>query len=239
MLRAAGFTLFLVAVLSLVGAVGFLHSPWIYRQGTIDVNGRIYPLKTHRLTGESLYHDGSRWVPPPDKAGGVVIGNEVMRTQAVVPTPVEPAPKTEPLPVLPPPVPSPGRYAAQYPAPPSEKKPAAPASQEALQKPRPEVPTETAVSAPPPGSPPGRYAIQIRAYPEEKRQSALAFLAEMKKKRPDVSMETVTIAGRGVWHRILIGRFSTTEEAEDYRKHENLAREYPYCFVQLRSGNGP
>jgi len=238
-IRAAGLALIVIAVLSLVGAVGFLHTPWIYRHGTIDVNGRIYPLKTHRLTGERLYHDGVQWVQPPGTAGGIVIGTDAMRAQAVVPTPVEPEAKTEPLPALPPPVPPPGRYAAQYPAPPGEKRTSAPASQETPQRPRPEVSTEAPPSAPPPDSPPGRYAIQIRAYPEQKRQSALAFLEELKKKRSDVSMETVTIAGRGIWHRILIGRFSTAEEAEEYRKQQSLPQEYPYCFVQTRAGNGP
>ncbi len=238
-IRAAGLALIVAAVLSLVGAVGLLHTPWIYRHGTIDVNGRLYPLKTHRLTGESLYHDGVRWVRPPGTAGEIVIGADAMRAQAVVPTPVEPATKPEPLPALPPPVPPPGRYAAQYPAPPGEKRPSAPASQETPQRPHPEVSAGTPAPAPPPDSPSGRYAIQVRAYPEGKRPNALAFLEEMKKKRSDVSMETVTIAGRGIWHRILIGRFPTTEAAEDYRTRENLAREYPYCFVQTRSGNGP
>ncbi|MBI4633760.1 MAG: SPOR domain-containing protein [Deltaproteobacteria bacterium] len=89
------------------------------------------------------------------------------------------------------------------------------------------------------GSHRGKYAIQIRAYPENKKQDAIAFLEKVRKKMPDVSMETVPVAGSGVWHRILIGSFSTTEEAADYRERHQLAREHPDSFIQKKSGNNP
>jgi hypothetical protein len=83
-----------------------------------------------------------------------------------------------------------------------------------------------------------RYAIQIRAYPEDQKQNALAFLEDMRKKTPAVSMETVAVAGRGLWHRILLGNFSTAEEAADYQKSDGVAREHPYPFIQRRYGGG-
>jgi SPOR domain len=86
---------------------------------------------------------------------------------------------------------------------------------------------------------PGRYAIQIRAYPEDQKQNAMAFLEDLRKRAPDVSMETVFIAGRGVWHRVLLGNFSTTEEAADYQKKDRVAREHPYSFIQRKFGSGP
>ncbi len=85
----------------------------------------------------------------------------------------------------------------------------------------------------------GGYAIQIRAYPEDQKQNALTFLEDMRKKAPDVSMETVSIPGRGVWHRILLGNFSTAEEAAEYQKNDEAVREHPYSFIQKRQGSGP
>jgi hypothetical protein len=88
-----------------------------------------------------------------------------------------------------------------------------------------------------------RYAIQIRAYPRAQRQKALSFLADLRKRVPAASMETVSIAGRGVWHRILLGDFSTAEEAAAYRERDRVAREHPYRFIQKKfgksAGEGP
>ncbi|MBA4422443.1 MAG: hypothetical protein C0390_04980 [Syntrophus sp. (in: bacteria)] len=83
----------------------------------------------------------------------------------------------------------------------------------------------------------GRYAIQIRAYPEDQKQNALMFLEDVRKRAPDVSMETISIAGRGVWHRILLGNFSTAEEAAEYQKSDTVAREHPYGFIQRKHGS--
>ncbi len=85
----------------------------------------------------------------------------------------------------------------------------------------------------------GGYAIQIRAYPEDQRQNALTFLEEVRKKASDVSMATVSIPGRGVWHRILIGNFSTAEEAAEYQKNDKAARDHPYSFIQRKLDSGP
>jgi hypothetical protein len=90
-----------------------------------------------------------------------------------------------------------------------------------------------------PGDRQDRYAIQIRAYPEDQKQNALTFLEDVRKRARDVTMETVSIAGRGVWHRILLGNFSTIEEAAAYRKSDSVAREHPYGFIQRKYGSGP
>lgn len=85
----------------------------------------------------------------------------------------------------------------------------------------------------------GRYGVQIRAYPDDQEQNAIAFLEETRRKSPEASLETVTIAGSGVWHRILLGDFSSEEEAGEYRQRRGVARDYPYSFVQKKSGAGP
>ena len=110
---------------------------------------------------------------------------------------------------------------------------------------RPEPGTVSATGGPSPAADllPGdrqdRYAIQIRAYPEDQMQNALAFLEDVRKRARDVTMETVSIAGRGVWHRILLGNFSTIQEAAAYQKSDRVAREHPYGFIQRKYGSSP
>ena len=99
--------------------------------------------------------------------------------------------------------------------------------------------TDPASEARPPGDRRVRYAIQVRAYPEDQKQQALAFLDELRNQAPDVSLEAVSIAGRGVWHRILLGDFATVEEAAEYRTADRVARKHPYGFIQRKYGDAP
>ena len=80
-----------------------------------------------------------------------------------------------------------------------------------------------------------KYAIQIKAFPENKKDAAAGFVDDMKKKLPDVRMETVHIRGRGIWHRILLGNFSTMEEAASYMKETKISRAFRDSFVQKKS----
>jgi hypothetical protein len=86
------------------------------------------------------------------------------------------------------------------------------------------------------GGPQGSYAIQIRAYPEDQKQNAITFLEDIRKVNPDASLETVSIPERGIWHRILLGDFSSEEAAIDFRQNRGVAIEYPYSFIQKKSG---
>jgi hypothetical protein len=86
---------------------------------------------------------------------------------------------------------------------------------------------------------PARYAIQLRAYPEDQQQNALRFLEDARTKWPDVSLETVRSADRKVWHRILLGNFSTADEAADYQQKNSLTREHPYSFIQEKLTGAP
>ena len=80
-----------------------------------------------------------------------------------------------------------------------------------------------------------KYAIQIKAFPENKKYAAAGFVDDMKKKLPDVRMETVHIRGRGIWHRILLGNFSTMEEASSYMKEAKISSAFRDSFVQKKS----
>lgn len=81
-----------------------------------------------------------------------------------------------------------------------------------------------------------RYAIQIKAFPEKEKSDALAFAGAVKKKSPDVQMETVNIRERGVWHRILLGNFSSHEDASRYMRGTKIPETYPGSFIQMKSG---
>ena len=80
------------------------------------------------------------------------------------------------------------------------------------------------------------YAIQIRAFPESEKEKAVAFVEDVKKRMPDIRMETVQVPGRGVWHRILLGNFASTEEASGNMKKRKLPNAYPGSFIQKKSG---
>jgi type II secretory pathway component GspD/PulD (secretin) len=81
----------------------------------------------------------------------------------------------------------------------------------------------------------GKYAIQIKAYPEAEKNDAMAFADDLRKRQPDTHVEKVTISGRGVWYRILIGHFVNNEDASNYMKEKKILDAHPGSFVQLKS----
>jgi cell division septation protein DedD len=193
--------------LLVLGTIGFFYWPGAYDYGTFHFKGIAYPLKTHRLTGETRYYNGKEWLRPPIDIGIVARTAEESKDQAVTTPPAE---EPENQAITPPPIGKNGQIL--------EAPPAADTPPEGRRK---------------------RYAIQLRAYPEDRKQNATAFLEDMRKRTPDVSMETVSIAERGVWHRILLGNFSTRKEAADYQKSDLLTREYPESFIQRKIKSGP
>jgi len=81
----------------------------------------------------------------------------------------------------------------------------------------------------------GRYAVQIKAYPEAKKNDAMAFVEHMRKEQVDIHMERVVLSGRGVWYRIMIGHFTSAEDARRHMKEKKIMDTHPGSFVQLKS----
>lgn len=81
----------------------------------------------------------------------------------------------------------------------------------------------------------GGYAVQIRAYPEAEENKAMAFVEDVRKNYSDIHVEKVTLLGRGVWYRILIGHFVNKDEAANYMKNKNISDTFSGSFVQLTS----
>ena len=78
------------------------------------------------------------------------------------------------------------------------------------------------------------YRIQIAAFPDT--GSAAAEIGRLKNKYRHVSIEEVSIKGKGVWNRVLVGEFASLEEGRRFLRTEGLDRRYPGSF--LRKANG-
>ncbi len=188
--RSVSGVVFSILVLALI-AVFFW--PTMYHYDAFTLEGKVYPLRINRLTGEASYFDGNDWSRPPLPAPvrKPVPENPAVQSPAAVPPDVNHAKA--------------GTVVS----------PAAPAP----------IKTKTETE----------YAIQIRAFPVNEKKEALAFVENVKKKLPDIRMETVQVPGRGVWHRILLGDFSSREEADGNMKKRKLPEAYPGSFIQKKS----
>ena len=210
----------LAFTLLVLGTIGFFYWPGAYNNGTPHPKGAADALKTDRSTGETGYRDGEKPSQPPIETAVAAPSVEESKDQDVTPPPVD-QPKDQ----------------AVAPQHPEETTNQALATQPIEKK-------RQVHKAPPAAAEPlkgrrKRYAIQLRAYAEEQKKDAIACSEDLRKRTPDVSMETVFIAKRGVWHRILLGNFSTRIEAADYQKSDRLAREYPESFIQKKFESGP
>ncbi len=207
-------------ILLFLGSIFFFYWPGAYNNGNPHPKGAADALKTDRSTGETGYRDGEKPSQPPIETAVAAPSAGESKDQDVTPPPVD-------------------QRKDQVVAPqhPEETKNQALATQP-IEKKRQVHKAPPAADTTPEGRR-KRYAIQLRAYPEDRKQNATAFLEDLRKRTPDVSMETVSIAERGVWHRILLGNFSTHKEAADYQKSDRLAREYPESFIQKKFKSGP
>jgi hypothetical protein len=167
--------------------------PVIYHYDALNFEGKAYPLRINRLTGEAAYFDGAEWLRPPIPAEvkSAVPETQIAQLPAVLPPEIiQDKPHTD----VPPAAPAPSNTRSEL-----------------------------------------KYAIQIKAFPENKKDAAAGFVDDIKKELPDVRMETVHIPGRGTWHRILLGNFSTMEEAARYMKETRIPRAFRDSFVQKKS----
>lgn len=184
-IRSARVAFALLPVLTL-GLIAVFYWPVIYHYDALNSEGKVYPLRINRVTGEAAYFNGAEWLRPPIPAErkDTVPEKQIAQAAAVIPA-------------------------------------------ESYQTKAPAAPPNTRDQL--------RYAIQIRAFPEDKKDAAARFANDMKKKLPNVRMETVSIQGRGIWHRILLGNFSTMAEAESYMKEKQISRAFRDSFVQKKS----
>ncbi|HUH65990.1 MAG TPA: SPOR domain-containing protein [Syntrophales bacterium] len=185
--------------------------PLIYHYDALSYDGKVYPLRINRITGKAAYFDGAVWLSPPIPTEIKINVPEPQAPPPAAPQTASPAAMQAVQPVVPP------SDTKQVQGPPARPQPVAAAGKRAEQG----------------------YAIQIKSFPEDKRKAAEGLVDEMKKNLPDVRMETVAIKGRGKWHRILVGHFSTMKEASLYLQQERLSRVYRDSFVQKTPAGSP
>jgi len=74
------------------------------------------------------------------------------------------------------------------------------------------------------------FSIQVASFKEN--DEALAWMASMNIKKTDVRVIKVDLQDKGIWHRILLDRFDSREEANRYLETLKLQGKYPGCFIR-------
>lgn len=204
--------------------------PTFYHYETVRVGDNAYPLRINRMTSHARYYDGRQWlelplrVRTPGKVSPVIptppATAEPTGTVIQVPeNPPQPPPLKEvsPQAVVSPPSVQPGEVGTRIePA----KEPPAPAKRQS------KPPAPAAVKA----KSGGLYSIQIGAYTEKDKADDLA--EEVRAKKFAVRVEEVSIPGKGLWHRVLLGQFKNRAAALRYLKDRRIGETYPGSFVQ-------
>lgn len=243
--------------------------PYQYHYSSITKDGKIYPLRIHRLTGKVDLYDGTSWgiasskdvsspTPSlPSKGEGASSTAPTSSASQTSPPPASPtadqrpaAPETPPRPTkasasdMPPPVPltpppaelhqqagigvSPGADRTGSVTLPEEKPSRKPPP--VAKKPSPPT-TTTSVKK----KGPWRYAVQIGAFPQKERAKAQDLLKRLLAQGYDAHMQKVSLPKRGVWYRVLVGRFLDRKTALNFLQKSDLGKTFPGSFVQGKS----
>ena len=80
----------------------------------------------------------------------------------------------------------------------------------------------------------GPFHIQISAHKEKEKAEAVA--RKLRAEKLVVEVETVTVEGKGVWHRVLVGGFADRDTALNCIRTYKLDKTYPGSFVQKSHG---
>ena len=78
-----------------------------------------------------------------------------------------------------------------------------------------------------------RFAVQTGAF--SNAEEARNLLATLRKAGLNGHVVAVPLGDRGVWHRVLIGRFATHSEASNFMQKQKLKDRYPGSFIQKLS----
>lgn len=215
-----------VLVCVCVLAFGVFFWPTLYDVAMIHQDGRLYPLRVNRITGDVLYFDGQQWRDTP-----------IPTSKSSVPgTPLAAAPPTvssAPAPAVPPAASPPAVQTKTQPQnnalPDRRHAPAPPSSR--MQRKESSV-RETGQKPSREGRKDAFLAIQIRAYanPDEAKK----LVEELRKKGLEADHVPVTVGTRGVLNRVLIGQFRDSAAALRFMRDKKIKEAYPDSFIQKR-----
>ncbi|MBA4398039.1 MAG: hypothetical protein C0394_11750 [Syntrophus sp. (in: bacteria)] len=219
----------LAVVCGCVLLYGAFFWPTLYELSLIHTGGKMYPLRINRITGIVVYFDGEQWRSAP-----------VPASEAPVPAP--------PVPVATAPAPEAPVSAAAAPvsAAPLAAQPAIlpqqEASQDRRQRPAPasaHAQTQAAFAQQARQTPPRGvandklFAIQIKSFDNPAEASKL--VEDLRKAGMETDSVAASVGARGIWNRVLIGRFKNQNEALKFMHEHKIKDAYPGSFIQKRS----
>ncbi len=74
------------------------------------------------------------------------------------------------------------------------------------------------------------FSIQVASFKEN--DEALAWVESMDIEKYDVRIIKVNVQEKGIWHRIVLGRFDSSKEAYHYLEMHQLREQFPDCFIR-------
>jgi cell division septation protein DedD len=203
--------------------------PTLYDVASINTGGKIYPIRINRITGNVIYFDGEQWRSAPVPAAGPPV------PATSVPVAKAPAPEAS--------VPAPSAPAAAAPlaaqtatlqqkeAPPDRRQAPAPATPQAQTQ---ASSAHQVKQTPLRGAAKDRlFAIQIKSFdnPAEARK----LVEDLRKTGMEIDSIAAPVGARGIWNRVLIGRFKDPNEALKFMQEHKIKDAYPDSFIQKRS----
>lgn len=194
---------------------GAIFWPTLYEAAMIQRDGNLYPVRINRITGHVAYFDGGQWRPAPIPASRPAVPATPVPVAAALTAaapPVATLPQKEALP---------GRRQAHAPAAPQAQNQTS--SAHGITK-----------QAPPRGGGTDRFlAVQIKSF--EDPAEARKLVDELRKTGMEADSVAVTVGDRGIWNRVLVGRFTDPEEASKFMREHKIKAVYPDSFIQKRS----
>jgi cell division septation protein DedD len=208
---------------------GAIFWPTLYDVASINTGGKIYPIRINRITGNVVYFDGEQWRSAPVPASSKLVPATPVPVAAApapetsVPAPAAPvaaAPLVAQTATLPQKEAVPDRRQAPAPATPQAQTQASSAHQVKQTPPREAVKDRL-------------FAIQIKSF--DNPAEALKLVEDLRKTGMEIDSVAAPIGARGIWNRVLIGRFKDPDEALKFMQEHKIKDAYPDSFIQKRS----
>jgi cell division septation protein DedD len=217
----------LAAVFVCVLLYGTIFWPTLYDVASINTGGKIYPIRINRITGNVAYFDGEQWRNTP------VPASEPPVPDAPVPVAAAPAPETSvPAPAVP--VTAAPLAAQTAPLPQKEM---LPDRRQAPATPRAQKQASSAhqvKQTPPRGAAKDSlFAIQIKSF--DNPAEAQKLVEDLRKTGMEIDSVAAPVGTRGIWNRVLIGRFKDPKEALKFMQEHKIKDAFPDSFIQKRS----
>ena len=203
---------------------GAIFWPTLYDVALINTGDKMYPIRINRITGNVVYFDGEQWRNAPVPASGPPV------PATPVPAPAAPAPEAS-LPVATAPVTAAPLAAQTATLPQKEAVPDLPATPQAQTQ---ASSTHQVKQTPSRGAAKNRlFAIQIKSFdnPAEARK----LIEDLRKTGMEIDSVAAPVGARGIWNRVLIGRFKNPNEALKFMQEHKIKDAYPDSFIQKRS----